>query len=67
MPESLSAMRHRRSSKDQVRAIEYGRRAPQSLPSGYAKYVGRVGALALALGVGSGIAAMPVAFADTTG
>jgi hypothetical protein len=67
MSESMSATRHRRSSKDQVRAIEYRRRVPQSLPSGYAKYVGRVGALALALGVGSGIAAMPVAFADTTG
>lgn len=46
MPESMSATRHRRSSKDQVRAIEYGRRAPQSLPSGYAKYVGRVVAVA---------------------
>ena len=32
--------------------------------SGHARYVGRVGALAIALGVGSALAAMPVAFAD---
>ena len=31
------------------------------------RYVGRVGALAVALGVGSAVAAMPIAFADTTG
>ena len=35
--------------------------------SGYARYVGRVGALAFAMGVGAGIASMPTAFADTTG
>ena len=33
----------------------------------HARYVGRVGALAGALGEGSGIAAIPIAFADTTG
>ena len=35
--------------------------------SGYARYVGRVGGLAVALGIGSAIAAMPSAFADTVG
>ena len=34
--------------------------------SGYARHVGRVGALAVALGAGSLLAAMPVAAADTT-
>ena len=34
--------------------------------SNYARYVGRVGALAVALGVGSAVAAMPAAVADTT-
>ncbi|MFM9033674.1 MAG: hypothetical protein ACKOQ4_05210, partial [Mycobacterium sp.] len=52
-----------------MRAIEYGARlagAPSSPDS--ARYVGRVGALAVALGVGSAIAAaMPVSYADTTG
>ena len=32
----------------------------------YARYVGRIGALAFALGVGSAVASIPVAFADTT-
>lgn len=31
------------------------------------RYIGRVGALAIALGIGSAIAAMPMAYADTTG
>ena len=35
--------------------------------SGYARYVGRVGALAVTLGVGAALVAMPVAFADTRG
>ena len=35
--------------------------------SGGARYIGRVGALAVALGVGSAIAAMPSAFADSPG
>ena len=35
--------------------------------SGYARYVGRVGALAVALGVGAAVVSMPAAFADTTG
>ena len=60
--------RHRRAPKWQVRAIEYRRRSvSQPTTSGYARHVGRVGALAFALGVGSAIAAVPMAFADTTG
>ena len=61
--------RHRRSSRCRVQAIEYRRRAVQASESatGTASYVGRVGALAVALGVGSAVAAMPVALADTTG
>ena len=31
------------------------------------RYIGRVGALAVALGIGSAIGAMPIALADTTG
>ena len=65
-----SAGRHRRSSKGRVRAIEYSRRAVTATETGvtgYAIYVGRVGALAVALGVGSAVASVPVAFADTTG
>ena len=54
-----SESRHRRSSQSQVRAIEYARRAlapsDSSAPSSYARYVGRVGALAIALGVGSAV------------
>lgn len=53
-----------------VRAIEYRLRSVSALepaiPS-YARYVGRVGALAVALGVGSAVAAVPLASADTTG
>ena len=53
---------------NRVREIEQ-RRAQQVEPlvAGYAHYVGRVGALAVALGVGAAIASMPVAAADTTG
>lgn len=41
---------------------------PRASVSGYARYVGRIGALAFALGVGAAIASMPaVAFADTAG
>ena len=58
--------RDRRTAKWQVRAIEYRGRALIE-PAGYARYVGRVGVLAIALGVGSAIAAAPMAFADTTG
>ena len=51
-----------------VRSIEYGRRAVTETASrGYAIHVGRVGALAVALGVGSAVVAVPVALADTTG
>ena len=40
-----------------------------SLPetSSYARYVGRVGALAVTFGVGAALVSMPVAFADTRG
>jgi len=34
---------------------------------GYARSIGRLGALAVALGVGYGVADMPAAFADDTG
>lgn len=37
------------------------------MPSAPARYVGRIGLLAVALGIGSAIAAMPSAQADTTG
>jgi hypothetical protein len=53
-----------------IRAIELARRvlaAPDALSPNCSRYVGRVGALALALGVGSAVASMPMAFADTTG
>ena len=44
-----------------------GRRPSTFGASVYSSYVGRVGALAIALGVGAAIASMPgVAFADTT-
>ena len=51
-----------------MRAIEYESRL-RAVPVGpaYARYIGRVGALAVALGVGSAIAAMPASFADTNG
>ncbi|MFY9335117.1 MAG: hypothetical protein WAO90_03840, partial [Mycobacterium sp.] len=56
-------------SAGQVRAIRSARRSATgsigtSVGGGYVRYVGRVGALAVALGVGSAVAAMPVAFAD---
>ena len=60
----------RRSSKGRVRAIEYARRAVTGTESSsptYARCIGRVGALAVALGVGSGLGSLPMAFADTTG
>ena len=47
--------RHRRSLRGRVRSIEYNRRnvgAMEPVTRGYAAYVGRVGALAVALGVG---------------
>jgi len=44
-----------------------GHRANGSATTSYAGYVGRVGALAVAVGVGAAVASMPVAFADTTG
>ena len=55
-----------------MRSIELGRQSTpmadlDSTNVSYARYVGRVGALAVALGVGSAVAAIPVALADTTG
>ena len=44
-----------------LRALEYRRRAlgaAQAAHPGYARYAGRVGALAVALGVGSAVASM---------
>ena len=58
------------SNKGRVRAIEFARRAvktPETVSPNYSRYIGRVGALAFAFGIGSAIAAMPVAFADETG
>ena len=41
---------------------------PKPAVAGHAGYVGRVGALAVALGIGAAIGSVPgVAFADTTG
>ena len=53
------------ASADSTRTASHTSAKPT--PSGYARYVGRVGALAFALGVGAGIASMPVAFADNDG
>ena len=65
---SPAADRNRNTAGRQVRAIQPARPSRDgSEGRGYARCVGRVGALAVALGVGSAIAAMPVAFADTTG
>ena len=52
-----------------LRAIEYGRRfvITPVAAVGCSRYVGRVGALAIALGIGSALGAMPVAFADRSG
>lgn len=46
---------------------EGGRRVPEAHYDGVARYVGRVGALAVALGVGAVIGTMPMAAADTGG
>ena len=52
-----------------IRPVECERRTRQHpAASGSARYVGRVGALAVALGVGAAVLSMPaVAYADTTG
>ena len=51
-----------------VRTIELTRRADAPGARGkVSRYVGRVGALAVALGVGSLVGSLPVAFADTSG
>ncbi len=64
---SQTVEQHRSGPTSGVRVIEYGRRAASLEPSlsGYARCVGRVGALAIALGIGAAIASMPVAFATT--
>ena len=70
MFESGSSERQRRTARERVRACDDGLQStPAVVPvvSGYARYVGRVGALAIALGVGSFLAAIPSAFADTSG
>ena len=66
--------RHRRSDRAsslQVRPIDFGgrRESAASDPAlvGFARYVGRVGALAVALGIGSSAVVLPVAFADSEG
>ena len=53
-----------------MRTIEHSRlavAATEPAGSSHACHVGRVGALALALGISSAISALPVAYADTTG
>lgn len=68
MFESGSSERRRRTARDRVQACDDGLQstpAPVPVVSSYARYVGRVGALAIALGVGSFLAAIPSAFADT--
>ena len=70
MSAAPSSGRHRRASKGRVRPIEYSHRAvsaSESMTRGYSRYVGRVGALAVALGVGSAVVSIPIALADTTG
>ncbi len=68
---SAGSRRYRRASSGRVRVrpIEYGAVvSPKPAGSGYSRYVGRVGALAVALGIGAAIASMPaVAFADENG
>ena len=75
------AARHAVQCPAHVRVIEVARRASTapdarftssravapSTVSGYARYVGRVGALAVALGVGAAVLPVAVAAADTTG
>ncbi len=59
-----------RSPGRRVRANDSTRRPVEldKCPSAVmASYVGRVGALAVALGVGSAVVALPLAFADSTG
>lgn len=64
---SAAGGRHRREVTE-VQRIEYRRADSNPLaPKHPAGYVGRVGALAVALGVGSAVVAMPMAFADQDG
>ena len=68
--DSLPNGRHRREAKGRLRPVEYRRRvvtATEAAIPRSAVHVGRVGALAVALGIGSAIAAMPIAAADTAG
>ena len=55
------------TTTDGNRSVRRGASPLQSTTGSHARYVGRVGALALALGVGVAIAAMPVGYADTRG
>ena len=66
--------RHRAGGdrRAQLRPVEYGGAIAKvdslGAPGGHGRYVGRVGVLAVALGVGAAIACSPgVAFADSTG
>ena len=56
-----ASARHRHTGGvNQVRPIELGARPISELSApNYSRYVGRVGALAVALGVGAAVAAMP--------
>jgi hypothetical protein len=56
-----------RGGRREVRPIEFRRLIAAPVGSGYSQFVGRVGALAVALGVGAAVASMPMALADTTG
>ena len=68
MRRALTTDSHRRIAKSRVRSTEFGCLALTGPASrGLAAHVGRVGALAVALGVGSAVVAVPVALADATG
>lgn len=61
--------RHRRSAEGRIHAIENrwrGAGRGHASDPGYARCVGRVGALAVVLGVGATAVGLPMAFADTT-
>jgi len=49
------------------RPITVVRSAQEPVMPGYARHIGRVGALAVSLGIGAAIVAMPVVYADTRG
>ena len=63
---SVTGSGRHRVSPGRVRVVDLGVGGPV-MPSQGARYVGRVGALALALGVGAAVVAVPLAAADTSG